>query len=149
MKKLAILILLSIPLMADTGVVVTSTGVVVGKEIFTSDTLNLNNILSVRKLNDPSLSFTLFDLTVPSSANSFNATTIPPPPQVLALVKSQANALIVTGTDANSELQRAILLTILDQLNTIRAALPTPLNPITPAQVRNAVQAKIGSGSAD
>jgi hypothetical protein len=33
-------------------------------------------------------------------------------------------------------------LTLLDQINTIRAALPAPLPPITPAQAAAAVRAK-------
>lgn len=46
-------------------------------------------------------------------------------------------------------LWRAIALTLLDQINTIRAALPTPLGPITVAQARTAIRNKIDSGVAD
>jgi len=35
--------------------------------------------------------------------------------------------------------QRALVLALIDQLNAVRAALPTPLAPITPAQVLTAV----------
>lgn len=38
--------------------------------------------------------------------------------------------------------EKAILLTLLDQINTIRAALPAPLGAITPAQAIAAVRAK-------
>jgi len=71
------------------------------------------------------------------------------PAQILALVRSQASGAISGGNEPVSELQRAVLLTLLDQINTIRAALPTPLGAITPAQARTAVQNKINSGAAD
>jgi hypothetical protein len=71
------------------------------------------------------------------------------PAQILAAVRAQASTSITGGAESVSELQRAVLLTILDQLNTIRAALPTPLSAITPAQAKTAVQAKINSGAAD
>ena len=69
--------------------------------------------------------------------------------QMLTAAKAQASQAVITGPDAVSELQRAILLTILDQINTIRAALPTPLSAITPAQAKTAVQNKLNSGAAD
>lgn len=37
---------------------------------------------------------------------------------------------------------KALVLALIDQLNTIRAALPVPLNPITPAQAIAAIRAK-------
>lgn len=40
---------------------------------------------------------------------------------------------------------KALVLTLIDQLNTIRAALPAPLPPITPAQALAAVRAKAGT----
>jgi hypothetical protein len=40
---------------------------------------------------------------------------------------------------------RALVLALIDQLNTIRAALPSPLPPITPAQAIAAIRAKAGS----
>ncbi len=40
---------------------------------------------------------------------------------------------------------RALVLALIDQLNTIRAALPVPLAPITPAQALSAVRAKAGT----
>lgn len=41
--------------------------------------------------------------------------------------------------------QKALVLALIDQLNTIRAALPSPLPPITPAQALAAVRAKAGT----
>ncbi len=73
----------------------------------------------------------------------------PTPIQVLTQAKTQASSLVNTGADANSELQRAAMLTILDQINTIRASLPNSLSAITPTQVKTAVQNKINSGAAD
>jgi len=39
---------------------------------------------------------------------------------------------------------QALVLALIDQLNIIRAALPSPLPPITPAQALGAVRAKAG-----
>src|SRR3954469_6185705 len=41
--------------------------------------------------------------------------------------------------------QKAFALALIDQLNVIRAALPTPLPPITPAQALAAIRAKAGT----
>jgi hypothetical protein len=40
---------------------------------------------------------------------------------------------------------RALVLALIDQLNTIRAALPTPLPAITPAQALAAIRTKAGT----
>jgi hypothetical protein len=40
---------------------------------------------------------------------------------------------------------RALALALLDQINTIRAALPTPLTAITPAQALAAIRTKAGT----
>ena len=40
---------------------------------------------------------------------------------------------------------KALVLALIDQLNVIRAALPTPLPPITPAQALTAVRTKAGT----
>lgn len=40
---------------------------------------------------------------------------------------------------------KALVLALIDQLNTIRAALPIPLGPITPSQALAAVRAKAGT----
>jgi hypothetical protein len=71
------------------------------------------------------------------------------PAQILTLVHTQAVATATTGTDPLSTLQRAVLLALLDQLNIVRAALPTPLGAITPAQARAAIAAKINTNAAD
>jgi esterase/lipase superfamily enzyme len=47
--------------------------------------------------------------------------------------------------DAWPVVQRALVLALIDQLNVIRAALPTPLPDITPAQALAAVRAKAGT----
>jgi hypothetical protein len=44
--------------------------------------------------------------------------------------------------DGISVFEKAVILTLLDQINVLRAALPTPLAPITPAQAIAAVRAK-------
>ena len=44
--------------------------------------------------------------------------------------------------DAMPIFQKAILLALLDQINTLRAALPSPLAAITPAQALSAVRSK-------
>lgn len=41
--------------------------------------------------------------------------------------------------------QKAVILALIDQLNVIRAALPTPLAPLTPAQALAAIRAKAGT----
>lgn len=71
------------------------------------------------------------------------------PAFILAAQRTDAITQLSTDPSGISKLNRAILLTLLDQLNTIRAALPIPLSAITPAQARAAVQAKINSGVAD
>jgi hypothetical protein len=40
---------------------------------------------------------------------------------------------------------KALVLALIDQLNVIRAALPVPLGPITPAQALAAIRAKAGT----
>jgi hypothetical protein len=47
--------------------------------------------------------------------------------------------------DAIPIVTKAIVLALVDQLNVIRAALPTPLAPITPAQAIAAIRAKAGT----
>lgn len=80
--------------------------------------------------------------------NWLSTCTVTPDDMVLATARANAIAQI-NGNLANAEAQRAILLTLLDQINTIRSALPTPLSAITPAQAKTAVINKINSGSAD
>lgn len=73
----------------------------------------------------------------------------PTPAQILAAQRTSAIDTLLNDPNANSKAFRAILLTLLDQINTIRAALPSPLVAITPAQAKAAVQAKINSGAPD
>lgn len=47
--------------------------------------------------------------------------------------------------DSFPVLWKAVVLTLVDQLNVIRAALPAPLPPITPAQALAAIRAKAGT----
>jgi hypothetical protein len=68
--------------------------------------------------------------------------------QVTADLRSLGQALLSDPAGAQ-KLQRAVLLALLDQLNTLRAALPAPLPAVTVAQARAAVIAKITSGAAD
>lgn len=93
------------------------------------------------------------------------------PAQVLAIVRSQASTSVDSGVEPISELQRAVLLTVLDELNILRGrdrdrsadvAAATSLADLktrwaarldlldrTPAQAKNAVQSKINSGASD
>jgi hypothetical protein len=73
-------------------------------------------------------------------------------PQIAAV-----QTIIDTAPDATSRLTaqnvvdtwpietRALVLALIDQLNVIRAALPVPLSPITPAQALNAIRIKAGT----
>lgn len=70
---------------------------------------------------------------------------------------TQVQAVINAATGNSPQLQaqveidawpiamKALVLTLIDQLNTIRAALPAPLPAITPAQALAAVRAKAGT----
>jgi hypothetical protein len=72
---------------------------------------------------------------------------IPPTPaQLLAASQAQAGLALQSGTDSVSVLQQAILIVLLNQINSIRALLPTPLGPITQAQAVSAVVSQINSG---
>jgi hypothetical protein len=73
-------------------------------------------------------------------------------PQIAA-----AQTVIDTAPDATARLTaqatidswpielKALVLALIDQLNTIRAALPVPLGPITPTQAIAAVRSKAGT----
>jgi hypothetical protein len=63
--------------------------------------------------------------------------------------RAAAKAVFASNTDAAAKILRATALVLLDQVNTIRAALPTPLPAITVAQARTAIQNKIDNGAAD
>jgi hypothetical protein len=49
------------------------------------------------------------------------------------------------GVDQLPIILRAVVLALIDQLNVIRAALPTPLSAITPAQAIAVIRAKAGT----
>jgi hypothetical protein len=49
------------------------------------------------------------------------------------------------GVDMFSIATQALVLALIDQLNVLRAALPVPLPPITPAQALAAIRAKAGT----
>ena len=53
-----------------------------------------------------------------------------------------AELIAQTEIDNWSDTMKAFALSIIDQLNVIRAALPVPLPPITPAQAIAAIRAK-------
>ena len=69
--------------------------------------------------------------------------------QLIAAIRLDAANSLDYGMNGDLALQRAILLTLLDQINTIRSKLPTPLAAITPAQARTAVKNNLESGAAD
>lgn len=71
------------------------------------------------------------------------------PAQLLASFRSQAIDSLLTDPTGNSKFVRAILLTILDEINVIRALLPGPPAARTILQLKNAVQSKINTGAAD
>ena len=50
-----------------------------------------------------------------------------------------------TGIDGWSIEMRALVLTLIDQINVLRQALPTPLPAITPAQALAAIRTKAGT----
>lgn len=85
-------------------------------------------------------------LPAASPAQKTQATTI------LTTVVIDAAALTATDqesarlqVDAVPLLEKAIVLALIDQLNVIRAALPTPLGALSPAQAIAAIRAKAGT----
>jgi hypothetical protein len=73
---------------------------------------------------------------------------------VLDTEKTQSARLAAQGTlaavdDATAVVLRAIVLVTVDQLNALRAAVSPALPPITPAQARAAILAKVQAGLAD
>lgn len=63
--------------------------------------------------------------------------------------RAKAIDQLATDISGGSKLTRAVLLVILDEINTIRTTAALNLTPRTVAQVKTAIQAKINSGSAD
>lgn len=144
MKRLLLLILLlpATICYADVGVVATKSGVVVAKEVYAGDVSDLNRQLSDRTAADPTLTFQTF--TLPNSA--FDATLVP---LNQVSLRTAAADLLVNDPGAHSKFVRAVLLVMLDEINTIRATPGVNLTPRTVAQMRTAVQAKLNSGVAD
>ena len=70
---------------------------------------------------------------------------------VRANTKARADAITALLSDPshNAKFIRAVLLTILDEINTIRALLVPAQAARTPTQMRNAIQNKINSGASD
>lgn len=66
-----------------------------------------------------------------------------------SLSRNDAVTNLVTGTGADAKLMRAILLVILDEINTIRQLPSLAQASRTVNQLRTAVQNKINSGAAD
>ncbi len=74
----------------------------------------------------------------------------PAPTAAQILADMRAGAIVQLGDPSSqSKFIRAVLLTILDELNTIRALLVPAQAARTPAQMKNAIQAKITGGTAD
>lgn len=71
------------------------------------------------------------------------------PAQIIALFRAQAIDLLQVDTSPNSKFVRAILLTLLDEINLIRSLLPIAQVARTTVQLRNAISAKINAGTAD
>lgn len=72
---------------------------------------------------------------------------------LLQQLRVTANANVGTAAPGLSEpvyvALRAIVELVVDQLNTIRAALPSPLAALTYAQAKTAIQNKINAGTVD
>lgn len=56
---------------------------------------------------------------------------------------------LASDNAAQNKLLRALLMVLLDEINTLRGALPAPLVNRTPAQLRTAIATKLSSGAAD
>ncbi len=75
-----------------------------------------------------------------------------PPPTPAAILADEIASAIDTFLNSSApqaKIMRAIVLVMLDQVNTCRAGLTTPLPPGTPAQLRTAIQNKLQSGAAN
>lgn len=96
--------------------------------------------------NDPSTLVWLSTTTAPTSTEIQNG--IANCPNAINLgQRNTALVDLISGSSDRDKLERAILLTILDQINTLRAA--DNLSTVTVQQAKTAVQNKITSGSAD
>lgn len=63
--------------------------------------------------------------------------------------RNAAAAQLLTGISDQNKLDRAVLLVILDEINTIRALPSLAQSPRTAAQLKTAIQNKLTSGAAD
>lgn len=66
-----------------------------------------------------------------------------------ASARNGAIAQLLSDSGSSAKFMRAMLLVILDEINTIRSLLPVPPAPRTANQFKTAVQAKINSGASD
>ena len=142
MKRLLALLLIPSVAFSDIGVVRFRNGHAEGKEIFyyTSDPVQLQTLsLDQRTAADPSVTFQLFVLPDPAFDNFIVPDT--------TISRNQAINSLVNGTTDRDKLERAILLTILDQLNVLGSKVG--IANITPQQAKTAVQNKINSGASD
>lgn len=71
------------------------------------------------------------------------------PPDAPNITNQKIINEFLTTTDARAVLSRAIVLTIMDAMNTVRARLQPPLAPLTKQQVLTALTNKVNSGEAD
>lgn len=107
-----LLILLSTSLSAETGVIVRSTDVVVGKEVYSGDASRLEARLEERRRADPSLSFRVIDLDVPENALLFRALEIPA--EETRKAQKQQALLDVRNTNLTANQRFQALLILLD-----------------------------------
>lgn len=79
----------------------------------------------------------------PASFSSWDVQKLGPAPTALEItaIERQSAQIVITNWPIET---RAMLLTLLDQLNVIRQALPAPLPVITPATALAAVATKAG-----
>lgn len=127
---------------ADIGVVVTKSGTVIEKDVYAGDTSGVSSLLIARQAADPTLSFQTYTLPDPA----FDSTVMPP--NQTQLRNDAANELNADFS-GNAKFIRAVLLVILDEVNTIRTNPALNLTPRTAAQMKTAIQNKINSGAAD
>lgn len=62
-----------------------------------------------------------------------------------AVTNAPASGVVLLSVDSFPLVLKAVVLALIDQLNVIRANLPTPLGAITPAQALAAIRGKAGT----
>jgi hypothetical protein len=93
-----------------------------------------------------------FDFITQAAYDTFVTAHRPVPPtaaQIIAALRSQAGSELTASTHPLTVLQKAILMTVLDEINTIRSLLIPAASARTGAQFKNAVQNKITGGQGD